>query len=201
VAVVLLVSWKTGEAVSAQNSSSRSGVFEVDDAIDIHHLPLGDGKISASPRQNYVMSCMTSFRGGGGPRGGGPPGGGARVVGPWIHGDTWDMTQKIAVQGRVTWPQATFRIATEGADRLVSRVIQGNGLPVETVTGKSGSCGRAFLRSDGNDWCGVEWSGDIQRAGRSWARCGGARGAGYLQWASANVRAISLSRAQRMFAE
>jgi hypothetical protein len=135
IVVILLVFSKIGRTASAQNFISQSRVSEVHDVIDIHHLPLGDGKISASPQRGYVTSCMTAFRGGGGPRGGGPPGG-AQVVGPWIHGDTWDMTQKIAVQGRVTWPQATFRITTEGAERLVSRVIQGNGLPVETVTGK-----------------------------------------------------------------
>ena len=94
------------------------------DVLDLHHLPLGDGKVSSDPRRGYVMSCMTAFRGGG-----------AQHAGPWIHGDTWDMTQKISVQGRVTWPEASFRITTQGADRLVSRVLQGNGLPVDTPTG------------------------------------------------------------------
>jgi hypothetical protein len=138
IVVILLFFWKISATASSQNSSSRPSAVEVHDVLDIHHLPLGDGKISTSPQRGYVTSCMAAFRGGGGPpRGGGPfDGAGAQVVGPWIHGDTWDMAQKIAVRGRVTWPQATFRIATEGADRLVTRVIQGNGLPVETVTGK-----------------------------------------------------------------
>jgi hypothetical protein len=112
-------------SAEAQNSRSRT------DVLDIHHLPLGDGKVSASPRPGYVMSCMTAFPAGA--RRGGP---GAQVVGPWIRGDTWDLTQKISVQGRVTWPQASFQITTDGADRIVSRVIQGNGLPVDTPTGK-----------------------------------------------------------------
>jgi hypothetical protein len=130
-AFILSTPWNFGAATSAQNSPSKI------DVLDIRHLPLGDGKLSETPRRGYVMSCGGGFRGGGGPRGGGPPGGGgAQVVGPWIHGDTWDLTQKISVQGRVSWPQATFRITNEGADRLVSRVIQGNGLPVDTLTGK-----------------------------------------------------------------
>src|ERR1700733_1271424 len=67
------------------------------DVLDIHHLPLGDGKISTSPQRGYVYSCQTQFGGGG-----------AQEAGPWIHGDTWDLTEKISVQGDVPWPQASF---------------------------------------------------------------------------------------------
>jgi hypothetical protein len=75
------------------------------------------------------MSCQTAFHGGG-----------AQREGNWIHhdqvkGDTWDLTQKIAVQGRITWPTAVFRITTQGSDRVVSRILAGNGLPVDTPTG------------------------------------------------------------------
>jgi YHYH protein len=94
------------------------------DVLDIHHLPLGDGKISSSPQRGYVLPCSAEFRGRG-----------AQAAGPWIHGDTWDLTQKLQVQGRVLWPNAEFRIATENNDRVVSRVINGNSLPVNTPTG------------------------------------------------------------------
>jgi hypothetical protein len=94
------------------------------EVLDLHHLPLGDGRVSAEAKRGYVFSCMTSFHGGG-----------AQRDGPWIHGSTWDLTQKIAVQGRVNWPTASFRITTQGEDRVVSRVLKGNGLPVETPTG------------------------------------------------------------------
>jgi hypothetical protein len=70
------------------------------------------------------MPCVTAFRGRG-----------AQNAGSWIHGDTWDLTQKIAVQGRLMWPQATFRITTEGSGRVVTRILDGNGLPVDTPTG------------------------------------------------------------------
>jgi hypothetical protein len=117
-ALVLFVRLFSDRAARAQSGPRRT------DVLDVHRLPLGDGKVSADARRGYVMSCMTAFRGGG-----------ARNAGPWIHGETWDVTQKIAVQGRVTWPQATFQITTQGADRVVSRILQGNGLPVGTPTG------------------------------------------------------------------
>jgi hypothetical protein len=116
---VPFVAWLFGAGAQAPNTPRQT------DVLDIHHLPLGDGKVSTGPRQGHVMSCITTFRGGAG----------AGRAGPWIHGDTWDLTQKIAVQGRVTWPQATFRITTQGVDRLVSRLLEGNGLPVDTPTG------------------------------------------------------------------
>jgi hypothetical protein len=100
-AIVIVSGW----VARAQDASRRT------DILDVHHLPLGDGKVSPEPRRGYVMSCMTAFRGGG-----------AQHAGPWIHGDTWDSTQKISVQGRVTWPEAAFRITTLGADRIVSRI-------------------------------------------------------------------------------
>jgi YHYH protein len=94
------------------------------DVLDIHHLPLGDGKVSASPQRGYVMSCIAQFHGRG-----------AQLAGPWIHGNTWDPTEKISVQGRVLWPEAAFRVTTETNDRIVTRLIHGNGLPVDTPTG------------------------------------------------------------------
>jgi hypothetical protein len=95
------------------------------DSLNVHALPLGDGRISSTPRRGYVMSCMTQFR----------ARGGARGSGPWIHGDTWDATEKPKVEGHITWPQAQFSITTEGQERVVSRIIHGNGLPVDTPTG------------------------------------------------------------------
>ncbi len=95
------------------------------DVLDIHHLPLGDGHISSTPRRGYVVACR--MRPG--------PGRGARHAGAWIHGTTWDLTEKTQVQGRVTWPQARFTIRDFGKDRVVRR-IEGNGLPVATPTGR-----------------------------------------------------------------
>ncbi len=94
------------------------------DGLDVHKLPLGDGKVSGAPEQGYVMSCTTSFSGGG-----------ALATAPWIHGNTWDLTQKISVRGKVVWPQAQFEITTVDKDRVVSRIVQGNGLPLKAATG------------------------------------------------------------------
>jgi hypothetical protein len=107
-----------GQVVHGQSALARVAV------LDVHHLPLGDGKISDAPRRGYVMSCMAQFRGRG-----------AQNAGPWIHGATWDLTEKMQVQGRVMWPQATFRITTQANGRVVSRILDGNGLPVDTPTG------------------------------------------------------------------
>jgi hypothetical protein len=102
-----------------------AGAAQEIQGLDSHHLPLGDGHISNYPERGFVMSCRMRFR----------RGGGARASEPWIHGDTWDPSQKISVQGRVMWPQAQFTITTTGTGRVISRLIEGNGLPLETPTG------------------------------------------------------------------
>jgi len=94
------------------------------DVLDVHRLPLGDGRVATSPERGSVFSCRTEFRQG-------------AVVhtGDWIHGETWDLAEKPAVRGRVTWPSAEFAITTNDAGRVVSRLVRGNGLPVDTPTG------------------------------------------------------------------
>ena len=91
------------------------------DVLDVHHLPLGDGRVSDHPQVGYVFSCQQRFPAN-------APG--AQVAGPWIHGTTWDLTEKTHVQGEVMWPKAEFRI-----ERVAQRVLTGNGLPVKTPTG------------------------------------------------------------------
>jgi hypothetical protein len=46
------------------------------------------------------------------------------------------LTEKLSVQGRVIWPDAQLRIETADNGRLVSRTLAGNGLPVDTPTGR-----------------------------------------------------------------
>lgn len=90
--------------------------------IDTTTLPLGDGKRSTEPKRGYVYSCQTQFS---------ASAGGAQADGPWINGTTWDLTQKIFVQGNVVWKNAWFKeIVTN-----LSRLLTGNGLPVASVTG------------------------------------------------------------------
>lgn len=92
------------------------------DVLDIHHLTLGDGRVSTTPRPGFVMSCQTDFS----------RGFGANGPTPWIHKDTWDLTAKPQAQGKLEWPDAEFSIQ-ETQDGVV--IVKGNGLPVKTATG------------------------------------------------------------------
>ena len=118
-------------AANTQPAPAKGAAGSKIDTLDLHRLPLGDGRLSDHPQAGYVFSCQQHFSAN-------APG--ARVVGPWIHsdpihGNTWDLTQKISAQGRVQWPNAQFKIATTTDGRVVSRILTGNGLPVDTPTG------------------------------------------------------------------
>ena len=90
--------------------------------VKLSALPLGDGKLSSSPKVGYVDSCTSNFRGGG-----------ARHDGPWIDtaAGTWDADTKLAVQGSVDWPAARHSITTSGDERKIST----NDLPKGEPTG------------------------------------------------------------------
>lgn len=89
---------------------------------DLSRLPVGDGKLSTTPRQGYVMSCQQSFS---------SRAAGAAHTGPWFHNTYWDLDTKTTVPGSVSWPQANITITKSGSKRIVS----GNGLPVGMSTG------------------------------------------------------------------
>ncbi len=73
-----------------------------------HDLPLGDGKISTTPRAGYLMSCVRRWPGG-------PVHGG-----PWIRGGEWDPAQKPIVRGRIEWPTHHVSVEAAGAERTIS---------------------------------------------------------------------------------
>ena len=81
-------------------------------AINLKAVPLGDGYVSTTPKVGYVDSCVTSFGGIGG----------AMVDGPWIDTSarTWDATTKLAVNGAVKWPAASYRVMVSGGRRLIA---------------------------------------------------------------------------------
>ena len=83
--------------------------------INLHKLPLGDGKISHAPKAGWIWACHVD-----------PNGGGAQRDGPWIDekAHTYDLTAKIAVRGSVTWPHS-FKVTRQG-DR---RVLASNDFP------------------------------------------------------------------------
>ncbi len=78
-------------------------------------LPLGDGKISASPKKGFVMACQSRFRGGGG----------AHRTGNWIKDGYWHPSQKPVVEGSVLWPNAAIQITVENG----LRIVRSNNLP------------------------------------------------------------------------
>jgi len=87
-------------------------------------IPIGDGHVGSTPTVGSVDSCVTNFSG---------AAGGATVDGPWIDTatKTWNSLTKTAVQGSVSWPQATYTVTTSGT----TRTIAGNDLPIDHTTG------------------------------------------------------------------
>jgi len=91
-------------------------------AVNPKAIPLGDGHVTSTPKVGYVDSCMSQFNGRG-----------AQVVGPWIDqtARTWNGTAKIAVNGAVAWPGASYSLNVVGS----KRVIAFNDLPTGHTTG------------------------------------------------------------------
>ena len=102
---------KMAVSSNAKATASASGP-------DLTALPLGDGRTTTtSPRQSYLFECQVQSGGGG-----------AFTSGSWIHGSTYDLTQKVTVDGAVSWP-GTFSKKVKGK-RLI---LSGNGLPKHTT--------------------------------------------------------------------
>ncbi|HUO50093.1 MAG TPA: YHYH protein [Candidatus Paceibacterota bacterium] len=84
-------------------------------------LPLGDGKYTTSgPKKGYIYVCHVA-----------QGGGGAQGNPTWIHGSTWNPSEKVFVQGSVSWPNATYSMAISGS----TRIIKSNGLPTDHTSG------------------------------------------------------------------
>ena len=93
----------------ASDATSIANTWAVPGGLDPTMLPLGDGNRSTTTAAvGSELTCQA-------PSGGG----GATSDGPWIHGDSWDSTAKVAVQGTVSWPSATYSIALDGTTRTV----------------------------------------------------------------------------------
>ncbi len=115
-------------AATTNQQSSSSTQKTVSDTntwkgtVDPTAIPLGDGKVSTTPKAGYVDSCTTNFNGGG-----------AQHAGSWINSGakTWDADTKVAVQGSIHWPAATYSNKVNGSHRLIST----NDLPEIYPTG------------------------------------------------------------------
>ncbi len=84
-------------------------------------LPLGDGKYTTfGAKKGYIYVCNVA-----------QGGGGAEGTPSWIHGSTWTPSEKVAVEGAVSWPNAVYSMKVSGSTRLIT----GNGLPTDHATG------------------------------------------------------------------
>jgi hypothetical protein len=96
-------------------------------SIDPTALPLRDQHyLTDTPKQGYVDTCDPKmFQQTNAP--------GASEVGPWVNraADTYDVTKKPTIRGRVAHRNAKFTITTTKSQR----VINGNGLPLGVPTG------------------------------------------------------------------
>ncbi len=104
-------------------STAGSGVTQwAGSPVSVTAIPLGDGKLSTSPKVGYEDSCTLSFRGGG-----------ARGALPWIDTDnnTWNLQAKVAVEGSNSWPNASHSFTREGTERVLTT----NDLPDPGTTG------------------------------------------------------------------
>jgi len=113
----------TTTAAGSGTASVGSGVTTwVGSPVSQTAIPLGDGKVSTSPKVGDEDSCTLSFRGGG-----------ARSNPPWIDttNDTWNFKAKVAVEGTNSWPNAAHSFALGGSNRMLTT----NDLPDPGTTG------------------------------------------------------------------
>ena len=78
-------------------------------SMDLTRLPMGDGKLSSSPKAGWIWPCRVN----------GNHIGGAHQQGPWIEDDrsTYDLTAKAVVKGTVAWPQQ-YQMKIQGKKRV-----------------------------------------------------------------------------------
>ena len=126
VAVYLSVCLLLAACGSSNSSDSASTIVNtwVGPAVDPTALPLGNSHVSTSAAAIGDLFVCDA-------REANAPG--AFAVGPWVDeaAGTWDSTQKVSVQGEVSWPMAQYSESLSGD----SRTIESNGLPVGSVTG------------------------------------------------------------------
>jgi hypothetical protein len=115
---VCLALFGGGRALQSSAATSAAAINSASSGPDLTALPLGDGKTTTTtPRSGYLYECRRLSGGGG-----------ASTNGPWIHGSTYDLTQKTTVDGAVSWP-GSFRKRVKGSSLRLS----GNGLPKHTT--------------------------------------------------------------------
>lgn len=109
---------------TAQTVLSNAQVMALGDNTYANgNLPLGDNKyVTDSSKKGYIYLCNSSSD---------EKTGGAQTKGSWIHGNTWNIKEKLSVTGNVSWSQAKFYNVVSGD----TRKIYGNDLPISHTTG------------------------------------------------------------------
>lgn len=106
----------------ASTATIATNTWAAPGSVVVTALPLGDGHLSTTTASvGTLFACQA----------GDPNGPGAPVVGPWIHGSTWNLSEKVVVQGDVKWPTAKFTVNVSGSQRIITT----NDLPVGFGTG------------------------------------------------------------------
>ncbi len=106
------------QSASSESATVTTATPKARSSINMKALPLGDNKVTTTPKVGYIYSCQKQSD---------ENGGGAGVDGPWINKttNTWDYTQKVTVSGEVIWKNAKWSVTENGA----TRTLTGNGLP------------------------------------------------------------------------
>ena len=92
--------------------------------VDLERLPLGDTKVTqAGARRGWTWACTA----------GNPNAPGAIHDGPWIEGDTWNLLDKLAVRGEISWESASKYAEQQSAS---TRTITTMRVPTVGTTGE-----------------------------------------------------------------
>ncbi|WP_310487765.1 YHYH protein [Chamaesiphon sp. VAR_69_metabat_338] len=118
----------------------RIGLPKVESrSMDLTRLPMGDGRLSSSPKAGWIWPCRVN----------GSNIGGAHRKGPWIEDrrGTYNLTAKAIVKGTVAWPQQ-YQMKLQGD----KRVFTTNDLPshptgIFPITPKENAVAYAYDRN------------------------------------------------------
>jgi hypothetical protein len=82
-----------------------------DPGVDVTALPLGDTRVTLTgAKKGWTWACTA----------GNPNAPGAIHDGPWIGSDTWDLLDKIAVRGEVSWTSAAKYVEKQSSTRTIT---------------------------------------------------------------------------------